>query len=122
MTTPSAPKIAPAGKLTTKEKLYHLFGASNLGLTLESRQIVDLVLATFPGTNRTSVIPSDFCYNIVNAGINFQHHLFEKRPEGKYKVLGEGYPYVGPITWKGEHVGDWESGSRTPKLFKNIAK
>lgn len=80
------------------DKLYALFASDNLGQTLTGKQIIDMVIAAFPGTNRSSVIPSDYCYNIVNAGIKFDRHLFEYNEDSIYKVLGKDYPYVGPIS------------------------
>jgi hypothetical protein len=32
-------------------------------------EIIDLVMNAYPGTNRASVITSDYCYNMVNQGI-----------------------------------------------------
>lgn len=81
-----------------------------VGETFESKEIIDLVVNAFPGTNRTSVIPSDYCYNITNKGIPFAYHQFESVGKALYRCLGLNYPYSGPITWKGEVVGMWEDG------------
>ena len=67
------------------------------------------------GTNKSSIIPADFCYNRINNGITFQKHIFEYRKRGMYKYLGEHYPYTGKITHrpKKQHervVGEWDNG------------
>ena len=74
-------------------------------------EIKDLVVKAHPGTNKNSIIPSDYCYNLVNKDpASFKLHLFESLGKGKYKCLGPSYPYSGPILWKGEPVGKWEHG------------
>lgn len=67
------------------------------------------------GTNPGSIIPSDYCYNRMNDGILFDKHLFEFIGGGKYKVLGEQYPYSGLVYHKPQHedeqvVGEWIKG------------
>lgn len=69
----------------------------------------------------SSIIPSDYCYNITNDGIDdFKSclHIFEviniDEKKYKYKYLGEGYPYNG-ITYKKsgnrkQTVGEWNEG------------
>jgi hypothetical protein len=72
------------------------------------------------GTNVDSVLPSDFCYNRVNEGIDFKQttRLFEY-VNGKYKYLGENCKYSGMIyrkpTGSGNEtvVGYWVNGKRT---------
>lgn len=69
------------------------------------------------GTNETSIIPSDYCYNRINNGIPFNKHLFIRLSPGEYKYVGEGFPYTGWIyrklrTSKKEAVaGRWENGN-----------
>ncbi|MHC1729292.1 MAG: endonuclease NucS domain-containing protein [Syntrophobacteraceae bacterium] len=94
---------------------------ARFGEILSGRQIIDLVEAAFPGTNRTSVIPSDYCYNILNRGIKFDRHFFEYR-DGQYKILGPNYEYVGPIYWKGKKVGEWRKGEKTPRIWERVSK
>jgi len=67
----------------------------------------------FPDTNRRSIIPSDCCYNLYNRGIAFDFHILEWVKRNKYKVLGIGYQYNGPIFWKGRKIGEWRDGSKT---------
>lgn len=61
-----------------------------IGEILTTSQIKNEVNARF-GANRSSVIPSDYCYNRVNKGIDFSrgHWLFIYAGRGKYKYVGE---------------------------------
>ena len=69
------------------------------------------------GTNPTSVIPSDYCYNRFNIGIPFRHHLFVRVARKEFKFVGEDYPYSGRVFWrpKGHDaeviVGEWQNGT-----------
>lgn len=97
-------------------KMLYLFD-ENSNKEFTRKEIIEKVLETYPGTNPTSVIPSDYCYNITNKGIPFKTHLFEFLGSGNYKCLGKNYPYSGDILWKGEKVGEWENGDL--KLWKD---
>lgn len=57
-----------------------------------------------------SFLPADYCYNRTNQGINFekQVHLFELMDDGNYKVLGEDYPYSGPVFGRKEDGTGYE--------------
>lgn len=103
------------------DKMLNVF-ENRVGEEFTRKQIIDLVVSTYPGTNKTSVIPSDYCYNIINRGINFQNHLFEHLEFGHYIVLGVNYDYEGPIFLKGEQVGEWKKGEKKPRISKYIAK
>ncbi len=79
-------------------------------------EIVNFV-TTKHNCNPTSVIPSDYCYNRLNKGINYEKHLhlFEYTDAKKYKYLGLNYPYTGKIVHKprGGHeivVGEVKDG------------
>ena len=52
--------------------------------------------------NPTSVIPSDYCYNRLNNGINYETylHLFEYTDSKTYRHLGLNFPYTGKIIHK----------------------
>lgn len=71
------------------------------------------------GVNINSVIPSDFCYNRVNDGMNFRkdNRLFEYVERNSYKYLGENYAYAGKIRHKPSRskteniVGSWVNGN-----------
>lgn len=94
---------------TIKDKVISVF-KDKVGEKFLREEIIDLVVHSYPGTPRGSVIPSDYCYNMINKGIAFDFHLFESLDEGRYKCLGPDHPYSGPIYWKGEKVGEWENG------------
>ena len=62
---------------------------------------------------------SNFCYNYVNKSkfLSFRKdvHLFENVGKGRYRILGENYPYIGEIIWKTHKkqkfvVGVWDLG------------
>ena len=62
---------------------------------------------------------SDMCYNKTNKA-NLGTYvedvkLFEEVSRGKYRILGENYPYSGDLIWKKkkgkpEVVGKWDNG------------
>lgn len=85
---------------------------------LSRQEIIDLVIYSFPGTNRRSVIPSDYCYNLYNRGIIFDFHILEWVKRNTYKVLGPGYQYNGRILWKGQQIGEWRNGLKT--IYEDI--
>jgi len=96
--------------LGIKDKVFSIF--QHMARQMFGRQeIIDLVVNAYPGTNRGSVIPSNYCYNSVNKDLmSFKLHLFESLGKGMYKCLGLNYPYSGPIYWKGQQVGNWIQG------------
>lgn len=55
---------------------------------LSRKEIIDCVCSEYPGTNRSSVMPSDYCSNISNkdrsSGV---HHFFEYVKRNIYRVL-----------------------------------
>jgi hypothetical protein len=82
-----------------------------------SHEIIDMVLQKFPDTNKSSVLPSDYCYNRINKDIEKKFrlgfHVFESLNDNLYKYLGQESSYTGPIYWKGKKVGDWLKGKIT---------
>lgn len=68
------------------------------------------------GTCKGSIIPSDYCYNVVNRDPrsndfkNGHPRILEQVKKGVYKYLGPNYPYNGSITYKGRTVGYWQTG------------
>lgn len=52
--------------------------------------------------SRDSYIPSDYCYNRTNKGINYdkQPHYFLYLERGKYQYKGKNYVYSGNIEKK----------------------
>jgi hypothetical protein len=71
------------------------------------------------GPRKGSFLPSDYCYNKINAGPTAsQWLLFVEHGRGLYKYVGHGYPYTGPVMWKPadgaeRKVGVWHDGVRT---------
>ena len=69
-------------------------------------------------TNYKSIIPSDYCYNRVNKGIDFEKkpRLFSFHGNGEYECLGENYPFTGVVYTKEKgtktevEVGYWKNG------------
>jgi hypothetical protein len=63
-----------------------------------------------------SVIPSDYCYNLINKALfSFQYLLLIHITRGRYKYVGPGYSYTGSVTWKpkkgmARQVGEWKNG------------
>lgn len=101
-------------KLSIYEQLVELLKGKKGRLV--SSADVTLALQKRFGTNPSSVLLSDFCYNRFNHGISFQQHLFEYVTRSTYKYLGEHYPYTGFIFHKKrgkaeeEVVGEWRNG------------
>jgi hypothetical protein len=93
------------------DKIVNVFADKGQQLFLKE-EIVDLVLQAYPETNPTSIIPSDYCYNLINKDPrSFQLQRFEFiRESKKYRWIGENFAYSGPIFWKAEQVGIWENG------------
>lgn len=85
---------------------------------LTSGEIKSAVMKAYPGTVLGSIIPSDYCYNMVNKDpASFKVHLFTVNTDGTYNCLGLHYPYEGPIYWKKKKVGIWENG--LPRLWED---
>lgn len=61
-------------------------------------EIIKFVTSKY-GCNPDSVMPSDYCYNRLNKGINYEKHLhlFEYTDAKTYRYLGLDYPYSGKI-------------------------
>lgn len=108
-------------EITIWEKVLNTF-SNHVGEVFLRRDIIDMVIGAYPGTNTTSIIPSDYCYNIINRGISFQKHMFEYLGSGRYKVLGKDFDFEGPIHWKGEQVGEWTHSDSAPHFWKDIWK
>lgn len=99
-----------SGKPTTRDKVLNVF-KDKINQIFLKEEICDLVVHAYPTNNRKSVIPSDYCFNKLNADpSSFKLHRFEFTSDQKYKWLGPDHPYSGPIYWKSEQVGKWERG------------
>lgn len=68
------------------------------------------------GTNPSSIMLYDYCYNRINDGTDFDKHIFQYISRGIYRYLGENYSFTGPIIHKPqgkkteEVVGEWKNG------------
>lgn len=71
-----------------------------IGTLITTQQFKD-ALENLYGRSRGSYIPSDYCYNWKNKGIDFetQPHYFlkDETTRGLYKYVGKNYIYNGPI-------------------------
>ncbi len=88
----------------------------SVGTIFTRQEIISIVVRKY-GHNPTSIIPSDYCYNRINNGIDFDNylHIFEYTIDKRYKYLGVNYPYTGKIYHKPKGaveivVGQWENG------------
>ena len=99
----------PMLELTIEAKVLSTFEGKE-GERFTRSEIIEMVVKKFPGTNKSSVIPSDYCYNKINNGINFKFHVFEWVTRGVYKYLGRRYKFNGLVLWKGEEYGIWNDG------------
>ena len=87
--------------MTNIEKVRDTFSNCKKGTMFSTSEIIDKVILKHGG-NRGSIIPSDYCYNLTNKGkiddpILVEFKIFEWIDRGKYKYLGENYPYTGLI-------------------------
>lgn len=63
--------------------------------------------------NKSSIIPSDYCYNLINNGIDLSKPtLFEHISRGKYRCLGKNHSYNGNVYHNGQIVGICKDGER----------
>ena len=68
------------------------------------------------GIKEGSIIPSDYCYNLINDGINLSNPtLFEHVGRGSYRCLGKNYLYNGDVYHNKQMVGICKDGVR--KIF-----
>ena len=97
----------------------------NHGRVFSTSEIRDVVHDRF-GSKKCSIIPSDYCYNRINEGIDFKKHIFVRVGKGKFKFVDENYLYSGkiyfqPIGQTERVVGEYDKGSfylweRFPKV------
>ena len=98
----------------TIENLINEYGTHH---KVSRQELLELLESTF-GTNRKSVIPSDYCYNRTNKGIEFSKstRLLLFLGDGMYECLGENYNFNGDVYTreKGSKVdvvvGTWKEG------------
>ena len=87
--------------MTIIEKVRDTFADCELGAIYATSEIIAIVKTKY-GVNEGSIIPSDYCYNLTNKGklANASLEKFkilEWIERGKYKYLGENYPYKGTV-------------------------
>ena len=103
------------------DKVQDTFARYPKGVRLSRSEIVELVYAKH-GITKGSIIPSDYCYNLVNKDklsnrslLDF--NIFEWIDSKTYIYVGRNQKYTGPIfhkiDLKLEKVGVWENGVRT---------
>lgn len=110
---------------TILEKVEETFANYTIGTNLSRMEIIEAVHQKY-NTNRSSIIPSGYCYNITNLGKQISHAMdlfciFEYVGRNTYKYLGKNYPYTGPVYHKPKGsrkeylVGYWKNGVFEPK-------
>lgn len=84
--------------MTVIEEVIETFRNTNVSAEFSTSEIKKMVHDKF-GRTKESVIPTDFCYNRVNNGIDFCNHpkIFEYIGRGKFRYLGMNYPYSGKV-------------------------
>ena len=100
-----------------------LISWNGIGYEISTQELKELVSARF-GTNISSIIPPDYCYNRVNKGINFfrDPRLFAYIGPGLYECLGENYQFDGSVYAKPKGskteiiVGSWKNGIFTQNV------
>ena len=106
--------------MTILEIIQASFANVRRGEEMNRSEIVQLVLAKHD-VNKGSIIPSDYCYNLVNLDkLNnpslLEFNLFEYIEPSRYIYLGRNQKYSGPILHKinstYKEVGRWTDGVR----------
>jgi len=109
------------------DKVYATFEKHKIGEELSRADIIDLV-NTHYGVPKGSIIPSDYCYNLVNKDKLYnptllKFNIFEYTDDKKYIYVGKEYNYAGPIFQKidskYQQVGKWIDGIRTLEIEFN---
>lgn len=104
--------------MTIKDKIRLAFEGQK-GKVFRPHEIIDIVQQKYPDTNKSSILPADCCYNLINKGIvhQFNFHVFEWLRNGTYRCLGEGCSFDGPIFWKRKIVGEWKNGQKPEQII-----
>lgn len=86
---------------TVLNEVVQTFKDTPINTVFSRSEIIELVTSKY-NRNPTSIIPSDYCYNRLNKGINYEKylHIFEYTEDKKYRYLGLNYPYTGKIIHK----------------------
>ena len=72
-----------------REKIEKAIKKNHLhGTEVSCGEIIDCVCKKYEDTNRSSIIPSDYCSNLRNkASYSGKYHFFEYLGYNRYKVL-----------------------------------
>lgn len=87
------------------------YGAAGIPGEVIKRQVEEI-----SDYRKDSVIPSDYCYNLINkAPVSFKHPILVRVERGRFKYVGPGYRYIGSVMWKPKQgreiqVGIWHGG------------
>ena len=108
----------PEQMQTAVEELVSKYGIKYRISSLELKELIHIRF----GTNYSSIIPPDYCYNRVNKGIVFSRYprLLAYVERGVYECLGKNYPYDGKVytqpkgTQEELAVGAWKNGVFIP--------
>ena len=111
----SETKLMENASKTIKEQIKE-YSVNHLNQTFSTDDIKKELNEKY-ATPFNSVIPTDYCYNCTNKGINFDlsTRFFEKIEGGLFKSLGPNYSYTGTVLNKKEIFGTWENGIFTLK-------
>ena len=87
--------------MTIADEMRKSFQDTPIGNEFTTAEIKNRIYNQF-GRNPGSVIPTDYCYNRYNHGIDFskQLKLFEYTSQKTFRYLGENYPYTGKVYHK----------------------
>lgn len=96
---PALERLSPCDSwersLTIYEQLLSTL-SDRVGTLLTAAEIRRCVAEAF-GTNPSSVIPSDYCYNRLNLGVPDPKPLFLRVGAGEYQFVGPAYQYSGLV-------------------------
>lgn len=111
--------------MTILDKVRDTFKGYQIGTEFTTQEIINKVVLKH-GCNPGSIIPSDYCYNRINNGIDFENylHMFEFMGNRSYRYLGENYPYNGTIYHKPKGgleiaIGKWSNGIINYESYDN---
>lgn len=85
-------------KMTIIEEIEEFIKSTPVGYEF-SRKWFKAELSKQYNRSPESYIPSDYCYNWKNKGINYdkQPHYFLRLGGGKYKYVGKNYIFIGEV-------------------------
>jgi hypothetical protein len=96
------------------EKICFIF-ADEFGKEFTTTEIINRIIERFPKTEKGSLQPSDFCYNLINKSNDPRKNkpynpFFKQLKRGQFKVLGKNHKYTGEIFMGDEVIGEWKAG------------